>query len=98
MNNRAFGRQLCLWCLGAVGLWAVAGASTSALVASVPGCRLGAKGFPIDCGWASGMIDVLNWIGFWFGAALLITVPCALLGGLVWASAAFENTDTKGDA
>jgi len=44
------------------------------------------------------MIDALSVIGFWFGAALYLAVPGALLGGLVWASAESEKTDTKGDA
>ena len=64
--------------------WTVAFVGHPLLVALVPGCTVGAKGFPINCGWASGIIDSLSVVGFWLGVLLLAALPCLVLGAVLW--------------
>lgn len=66
-------------------LWFLAWKGHAMLVSSVPGCRTGAKGFPINCGWATEWIDLLSVVGFSLGLLLLLAIPCFVLGALLWA-------------
>jgi hypothetical protein len=69
------------------------------LVGAVPGCRTGAKGFPIDCGWATDLISLLVTFTFVLGIPIFfVGVPCVLLGGTIWAWAVFSRGRTSKDA
>ena len=77
--NRKYLRSLTLGC---VFLWLLAIATNALLVRSVPGCQLDAKGSPIDCGWATDLINLSKTVIFVLSPILVVAVPLIIL---VWA-------------
>jgi hypothetical protein len=95
---RTFGKS-CVAIAGAIiVLWLVALVVHQALASVVPGCRTGAKGFAINCGWASGPINFLSDVGGFLGVSLLIAVPALILGGVLWVLGAWLDVRRSNDA
>lgn len=93
---RAFGKYLCLGTLAFVVAWLLLCRASDLLVSSVPGCRLGAKGFPINCGSATGLISLINNLVFFGGIVVdLAALPCLLLGASIWAWASWNRASRE---